>query len=190
MLCFSRRAWEEREWKEKKGEIRKWYPVWTRHQSRAKLFLAPPPWYRRWRLGGDHFPHPLDSPSVQTSVYSRPLHCTRFPHPPDIHHGARGSRLAIRNQSFVTNKDKCYKRPPPLAIRPCHCSANHPKALLTESYYPLRTFANRAFQRAADIKRQIKIRCYLSKLWTGSNRYIPPPTLLMLHQEYNMYIYI
>lgn len=28
------------------------------------------------------------------------------------------ARLAIRNQSFVTNKDKCYERPPPLTIHP------------------------------------------------------------------------
>lgn len=39
------------------------------------------------------------------------------PTPMPLNHVA--PRLAIRNQSFVTNKDKCYKRPPlPLATRP------------------------------------------------------------------------
>lgn len=78
--------------------------------------------------------------------------------------------LAIRNQSFVTNKDKCYKRPPPpLANRPLprhpstRCTASTP---LTESHSHPPTAVQ---SRCADIKRQIKIRCYLSKLWTGSN---------------------
>lgn len=76
----------------------------------------------------DHFPPfwlPLRCSTVpQSSKQSLAprlfLHLHRHHFHRHHHHqsGARGSRLAIRNQSFVTNKDKCYKRPPPLVTRP------------------------------------------------------------------------
>lgn len=84
--------------------------------------------------------------------------------------------FAIRNQSFVTNKDKCYKRPrhsqyvsplnhPSLFHPPS--SSRLPRLPATLHHNPPPTTGS---SPRTDIKRQIKIRCYLSKLRTGSDR--------------------
>jgi len=180
-LFFSRQAREEREkWKKK----RKRYPVWTRHRSRGKLFLT---------LSSSPLPGDV---SETTFLHSNTPHvvCGSVPTPLPLNHVV--PRLAIRNQSFVTNKDKCYKRPQlPLANRPLpsppviHLHDYVASTPLTKSHGRPPTTAQ---CRCADIKRQIKIRCYLSKLWTGSNSiYINMNTyttlllpLLMLHYIY------
>lgn len=84
--------------------------VWNRHRSLAKLFHVPSA--GGGVLGTTHLRAAATPTSRRTGSRAkiarpvpptRPSHCGR----------ARGSRLAIRNQSFVTNKDKCYKRPSP-----------------------------------------------------------------------------
>lgn len=149
-------------------------------------------WPRAEESGGDHSPPADTSPP--------PRHCDSLSRSIS-YRSTWFARLAIRNHSFVTNKDKCYKRPPPLAILPSFSptplavpqhtptSPHHysPYPLPITTIYCIRLTESRHLSsnpdpnpsppstanelRRADIKRQIKIRCYLSKLWTGSNHY-------------------